>query len=112
MACDPAEASFFRESVTAAFAAERLAFLHIDFEGKPIAMLVNFLMGRGGCSFKIAFDETMYGFSPGVFIKIDNLTPILTRDQLATRERKRLVEEKKVSDSGDSGCAGHIKKKP
>src|SRR3546814_18412078 len=46
IACDPAEASFFRESVTAAFAAERLAFLRIDFEGKPIAMLVNFLMGR------------------------------------------------------------------
>src|SRR3546814_1665041 len=82
MACDPAEASFFRESVTAAFAAERLAFLRIDFEGKPIAMLVNFLMGRGGFSFKIAFDETMSRFSPGVLIEIDNLRRVLNRDDL------------------------------
>src|SRR3546814_5960098 len=82
MACDPAESSFFRESVTAAVAAERLAFLRIDFEGKPIVILVNFLMGRGGSSFKIAFDETMYRFSPGVLIEIDNLRRVLNRDDL------------------------------
>src|SRR3546814_15352244 len=105
MACDPAEASFFRESVTAAFAAERLAFLRIDFEGKPIAMLVNFLMGRGGFSFKIAFDETMSRFSPGVLIEIDNLRRVLNRDDLdwmascaaADHARKSVVSGKRVS---------------
>src|SRR3546814_19951812 len=81
MACDPAEASFFRESIAAAFAAERLAFFRIDFEGRPIAMLVNFLMGRGGFSFKIAFDEAMSRFSPGVLIEIDNLRRVLNRSQ-------------------------------
>src|SRR3546814_1448935 len=45
-------------------------------------MLVNFLMGRGGFSFKIAFDETMSRFSPGVLIEIDNLRRVLNRDDL------------------------------
>src|SRR3546814_17812199 len=45
-------------------------------------MLVNFLMGRGGFSFKIAFDEAMSRFSPGVLIEIDNLRRVLNRDDL------------------------------
>src|SRR3546814_5811349 len=39
-------------------------------------------MGRGGFSFKIAFDETMSRFSPGVLIEIDNLRRVLNRDDL------------------------------
>ncbi|MBK5265779.1 MAG: GNAT family N-acetyltransferase [Alphaproteobacteria bacterium] len=77
MACHPADAAFFRDSVASAFADGTLDFLRLDFDGKPIAMLVNFLMGQGGFSFKIAFDETMARFSPGVLIEIDNLRHVL-----------------------------------
>lgn len=77
MACSPAETSFFRESTAAAFANGRLMFLRLDLNGKPLAMLVNFLMGEGGFSFKIAFDETMARFSPGVLIEIENLRHVL-----------------------------------
>lgn len=77
MACEAAEAAFFRDCISAAFANERLMFLRLDFDGKPMAMLVNFLMGAGGFSFKIAFDETMSRFSPGVLIELDNLAHIL-----------------------------------
>src|SRR3546814_9436139 len=45
-------------------------------------MLVNFLSGLGCFSFKIAFDETMSRFSPGVLIEIDNLRQVLNRDDL------------------------------
>src|SRR3546814_16764560 len=37
---------------------------------------------RSGFSFKIAFDETMSRFSPGVLIEIDNLRRVLNRDDL------------------------------
>lgn len=80
MACDPADVAFFRESITAAFKNERLMFLRLDLDGRPLAMLVNFLMGNGGFSFKIAFDETMARFSPGVLIEIENLRQVLDRN--------------------------------
>src|SRR3546814_19977739 len=44
-------------------------------------------MGRGGFSFKIAFDETMSRFSPGVLIEIDNLRRVLNRDDLDWMDR-------------------------
>jgi hypothetical protein len=47
--------------------------LRIDLDDKAIAMLVNFRHGDGAFSFKIAFDETLGRFSPGVLIEIANL---------------------------------------
>jgi CelD/BcsL family acetyltransferase involved in cellulose biosynthesis len=73
IADSPRETAFFREALTAALAAGRLWFLRLDVDGKPVAMLVNFLHGAGSFSFKIAFDENMARFSPGVLIEIDNL---------------------------------------
>lgn len=67
------DAAFFRAACAAAFEAGRLHFLRIDLEGRPIAMLVNFLHGDGAFSFKIAFDEAMGRFSPGVLIELMNL---------------------------------------
>lgn len=77
MACTAEDAAFFRDCTAAAFASGRLMFLRLDFDGHPIAMLVNFRMGEGGFSFKIAFDEAMSRFSPGVLIELDNLAHIL-----------------------------------
>ncbi|WHO38331.1 GNAT family N-acetyltransferase [Sphingobium sp. AP49] len=76
LSCRPAEAAFFRAACAAACDAGRLHFLRIDLDQRPIAMLVNFRHGEGAFSFKIAFDETMGRFSPGVLIEIANLQAV------------------------------------
>lgn len=73
LAASADDAAFFRASITAALASDRLLFVRLEVDGQPIAMLVNFLHGVGGFSFKIAFDENMARFSPGVLIEIENL---------------------------------------
>jgi hypothetical protein len=73
MACSPSDAAFFRAACAAAFDAGRLHFLRIDLDGRPIAMLANFRHGEGAFSFKIAFDEELGRFSPGVLIELANL---------------------------------------
>lgn len=74
--------AFFREMMTGAWAAGRLEMLRMELDGRPIAMLVNFLVPPGAFSFKIAFDEEYARFSPGVLIQIENLQ-ILTRPDIA-----------------------------
>lgn len=73
LASRPGDAAFFRAACAAAFDAGRLHFLRIDVDARPIAMLVNFRHGDGAFSFKIAFDEAMGRFSPGVLIELMNL---------------------------------------
>lgn len=62
--------------LAAAHQAHRSGKLHLiamRLDGKPLAMLVNFLSPPGGFSFKTAFDEDYARFSPGVLLQIDNL---------------------------------------
>ena len=72
----PADAAFFRAACAAALEAGRLHMLRIDLDGQAIAMLVNFRHGDGAFSFKIAFDEALGRFSPGVLIEIANLNTV------------------------------------
>lgn len=65
--------AFFREALAAAHALGRLEILRLTLDGKPIAMLVNFITPPGSFSFKIAFDEDYARFSPGVLIQLENL---------------------------------------
>lgn len=83
LSCSPEEAAFFRAATAAAFAAGRLHFLRIDLDRRAIAMLVNFRHGAGAFSFKIAFDEALGRFSPGVLIEIDNLHAVQGSDSIA-----------------------------
>jgi CelD/BcsL family acetyltransferase involved in cellulose biosynthesis len=73
LATDPATEAFFREIFMGAHSAGRLEALRLTLDGKPIAMLVNFLTPPGSFSFKIAIDEDFAAFSPGVLIQIENL---------------------------------------
>jgi len=73
LACKKADEAFFRAACAAAFDAGRLHFLRMDMDGRAIAMLVNFRHGEGAFSFKIAFDEALGRFSPGILIEIANL---------------------------------------
>lgn len=74
--------AYFYEATTRAAASGMLEMLRIELEGAPIAMLVNFRMGSGAFSYKIAFDERYARFSPGVLIEIDALRAALTDSSL------------------------------
>ncbi len=71
--CAPETSAFFRQAVAGAAAAGQLERRDIRLDGKPLAMLVNFLSSDGGFGFKTAFDEEYSRFSPGVLLQIDNL---------------------------------------
>ncbi len=64
---------FFLESINSAFYAGKLDFQRLTLNGRPIAMLINFITPPGSWSFKIAYDETLARFSPGVMIELRNL---------------------------------------
>lgn len=73
LASEPHTAAFFRDALTGAFDAGKLELLRLDLDGKPLAMLVNFLTAPGSFSFKTAFDEEYSRYSPGVLIQLENL---------------------------------------
>lgn len=83
LACKPADAAFFTTACAAAFDAGHLHFLRMDLDGRAIAMLCNFRHGDGAFSFKIAFDEAMGRFSPGVLVEIANLHAVQGNPDIA-----------------------------
>jgi CelD/BcsL family acetyltransferase involved in cellulose biosynthesis len=74
--------AFFRAVVTGAFEAGRLDFQRLDLDGRAIAMLVNFRTPPGSWSFKIAYDEELARFSPGVLIELQNLPRVLNDPEI------------------------------
>lgn len=80
LSCEPKLAKFFETVATGAHAAGKLDFHRIGLDGKPIAMLVNFLTAPGGFSYKIAFDESYARYSPGILIERYNLRILERRD--------------------------------
>ena len=74
LACSPATANLFREALAGAAKAGRLERLTLYLDGRPIAMLANFLTAPGAFSYKTAFDEDYARFSPGVLLQRENLT--------------------------------------
>ncbi|MCR2835065.1 GNAT family N-acetyltransferase [Parerythrobacter lacustris] len=73
LACDPATANMFRKTLGGAASAGKLERLSFWFDGKPIAMLANFLTPPGAFSYKTAYDESFARFSPGVLLQLENL---------------------------------------
>ena len=70
----PALAGAARES--------RLERLALRLDGRPIAMLANFLCPPGAYSFKTTFDEDYARFSPGMLLQLENLA-LLDRTDIA-----------------------------
>lgn len=69
----PAHAGFFRE-VCRAFAADgRLQLLTLSAAERTVAMKCNFSAGQGAFCFKIAYDEELARFSPGVQLERENV---------------------------------------
>ncbi len=69
--------TFFTEMMQQAAAAGTLEFERLTLDGKPIAMLINFRTPPGSWSYKIAYDESLARFSPGVMIELRNLARVL-----------------------------------
>lgn len=63
----------FVNALKGAAAGNRLERLELRLDGRPLAMLVNFLCAPGSFSFKTAFAEDNSRFSPGVLLQIENL---------------------------------------
>lgn len=73
LACDPRTESLFVQALEGAVRRNRLERLAIRLDGKPLAMLANFLCPPGAFSFKTAFNEDFARFSPGVLLQRENL---------------------------------------
>ncbi|MEO6716684.1 MAG: GNAT family N-acetyltransferase, partial [Novosphingobium sp.] len=66
-------AALFRQSLEGAAAHGRLERLSLTLDGRPIAMLANFITAPGAFSFKTTYDEAYARFSPGVLLQCENL---------------------------------------
>ncbi len=73
LACAPETRTLFAEVLKGAADAGKLERLDLRLDGKPLAMLVNFISPPGSFSFKTAFDEDYARSSPGVLLQIENL---------------------------------------
>lgn len=82
IACDAAHVHLFTHALTRAALAGRLERLALTLDGRPIAMLANFLAPPGAFSYKTAFDEDYARFSPGVLLQRENLA-LLDRANIA-----------------------------
>ena len=65
--------ALFRQSLAGAAGHNRLERLSLTLDGRPIAMLANFITPPGAFSYKTAFDENYARFSPGVLLQCENL---------------------------------------
>jgi CelD/BcsL family acetyltransferase involved in cellulose biosynthesis len=75
-------ADFLRTCLKGAHAADRLDFQRLDLDGRAFAMLINFRTPPGSWSFKIAYDESLARFSPGILIELENLPRVLADPQI------------------------------
>lgn len=82
----PAEATFFRDAISGAYAANALNFYRLDVGEKPIAMQINFLQGGVGHGFKICFDEGFSKYSPGVLMLITATMDLLSTEQFISMD--------------------------
>ncbi len=73
LASDSRTSRLFDHALAGAARRGRLARLTMRLDGRPIAMLANFLTPPGAFSFKTAFDEDYARFSPGVLLQHKNL---------------------------------------
>ncbi len=73
---------FFLDMMGKAEQAGALDLQKITLDGRPIAMLLNFLTPPGSWSFKIAHDEGLARYSPGVMIELRNLARVLGASEI------------------------------
>lgn len=82
LASDPAQRSFFENLACGAFARHRLHLMGLFLDGRPVAMKCNLLASPGSFSFKIAYDESLAKFSPGVLLEMENTHWLLEQSEI------------------------------
>lgn len=82
LACDRRTERLFTYALEGAAQRGRLQRLKLTHNGKPIAMLANFITPPGAFSYKTTFDEDYSRFSPGVLLQRENLA-LLDSDTIA-----------------------------
>ena len=65
--------AYVREAAQEGFARNQMLMQGLFLDDRPVAMLLSFLTGTGGFTFKIAYDEEFAKFSPGVQVMLDVL---------------------------------------
>ncbi|MGH8388091.1 MAG: GNAT family N-acetyltransferase [Pseudomonas sp.] len=67
----PQSRRFFEEVASAAYARGQLMMFEMSLDGRPLAMLCDFLAPPAAFAFKIAFDEDYAKHSPGVLLVLE-----------------------------------------
>jgi CelD/BcsL family acetyltransferase involved in cellulose biosynthesis len=83
MALESDRRVFFEQISYAAHERGKLMMLGLFLDNRPLALKCNFVTGRGGFAFKIAFDEEFARSSPGVLLEIENIRRLHQMPSLA-----------------------------
>jgi CelD/BcsL family acetyltransferase involved in cellulose biosynthesis len=70
---DPIAGDLFRAYCKGAHERGRWMAMALRLDGRAIAMKVNLRMGDGALAFKIAYDESLAKFSPGVLLELEHV---------------------------------------
>jgi CelD/BcsL family acetyltransferase involved in cellulose biosynthesis len=94
-ASDPSHAEFFRRICERFDAAGRLQLLDLSAGGRSTAMKCNLHAGEGSFAFKIAFDEELARWSPGIQLELRNIElfeagPLRWMDSCAMPENRMI----------------------
>ncbi len=73
------DAQWFRKTLAGAHGDGKLHFLRLDFDERPIAMLVSLISNGAAYSLKICHDPEFDRYSPGVMIEIEAMRSLLGR---------------------------------
>jgi hypothetical protein len=82
MAASETERSYFMGLAREAQRRGRLMLLGLRTGGRFIALKCNFHAGAGSFAFKIAFDESLAQYSPGVLLEIENIRRLHERPEI------------------------------
>lgn len=80
IACENTTRMLFEQAITGAAQDGKLVRLGLELDGRPIAMLSNFVSKPGSFGYKTAFDETYAAYSPGVLLEYEYLETLSRRD--------------------------------
>ncbi|MBX7168810.1 MAG: GNAT family N-acetyltransferase [Pirellulales bacterium] len=81
-ACSNADQWFLRRMMHGAARRGKLLLQGMKFDDRHIAMAINLVTGDGGFAFKIAYDEQLHRFSPGVQLEFDKIARFQARPGL------------------------------
>lgn len=74
---------FFEAMGRGAHANGQLIMSRLTLDGRPVAMSCQFVSGGGAFAFKIAYDETLARYSPGVLLALHTLRLLHDREDVA-----------------------------